>query len=659
MQTRTVESALNIIETGNGLTKTVTVHPISDRCLDYILDQIQSPHSVRPTKNQNGLYRHYVFNPLTAQWSYRGGEASIRGRVKDGVEHTKKTSTSYMPTDGITEFFQPKNGHPVTLLFDVRFCNLKNEKYIFPHDAQTDQRWWLKNVHGFGLHNSIGFAALQTSIAAQRAQGIIPKPTELLVGLSKQSLTAIIVNTDLEDSRLRSLYALYKIKDKLGILVPILILTPQGFQPYTEESQKADLLLALKFPHAFVPQPFILKLLEMLPNAMSMKIKHELEHFDSKAYTEDMEKIFEDLPQDLQFLVLESIPFVDAAKIYYLALRDESTPDAVLMKMKNSLLNMSNAVLKNILKKLQVEHPRLTYTWNETDSTVKMLQKNRSALKYHLEKDKDLEEISICIFLLFMFHLQFIDNQKFQIKEALSLVFHQAVKQKRSPFVTNTQPTISAPLHVDYIFDAIQKYDLSFVQWLTKDIPLMLMPTLDQKIHCDITLDDSGRWSTFKTKHFAFSPLTHAAIYRRFDSVAYFIKQYPATIPAALTTLNSLKKLKDISIDNYKYNETWNYTHPKIISNAYTLITSLRPGKLDSSWTYAEKRLMETLLLEKLATLTTRQEITSFWEEHKDANYLNVRRHGFFDKVFRGPDHMCNGKRRVFENVNTKFATLR
>jgi hypothetical protein len=202
----TIETVQSVITAGNALTKVVSVPSDSDRCLDHVLNQLAYPQNYRPVKTLDAGYcRHRLFNPLTSEWSYRETEFAVRGKAKNTI-FTKKTSVSYLPPDLTTEFFQPKHGSPVILMFDARLCNLKNEKYVFMEDALTDQRWWLKNNKNYTLHKSVGFSVLKAKIAEQRAQNIIPKPTEQLFGLSRVSLSAILIITNLREHRLRALY---------------------------------------------------------------------------------------------------------------------------------------------------------------------------------------------------------------------------------------------------------------------------------------------------------------------------------------------------------------------------------------------------------------------------------------------------------------------
>ena len=188
MKTRSEKEAIALIQSQNAVVKTISASPTSNRCLDYMIDQLDSPSwKHRPVKPLGNVHRHRAFNPKTRQWVYRANEDAVRGAPKL-TQFTKKTSTTLIPDDGKMHLFTPKHGDSVGLLFDVRQCHLKDEKYIFPTNANTDSKFWLKNKNqseaeqALSIPETMSLRALQKKLAVDRLNDLIPTWNELTIG---------------------------------------------------------------------------------------------------------------------------------------------------------------------------------------------------------------------------------------------------------------------------------------------------------------------------------------------------------------------------------------------------------------------------------------------------------------------------------------------
>lgn len=290
MKTRSEKEAIALIQSQNAVVKTISASPTSNRCLDYMIDQLDSPSwKHRPVKPLGNVHRHRAFNPKTRQWVYRANEDAVRGAPKL-TQFTKKTSTTLIPDDGKMHLFTPKHGDSVGLLFDVRQCHLKDEKYIFPTNANTDSKFWLKNKNqseaeqALSIPETMSLRALQKKLAVDRLNDLIPTWNELTIGLSKNGLFAVFATNNQRDDRLKALHVKYYVMEKLGMDLPVLVITPQdGVLVYSVEWQQHDLLITKQYDYVRLTATFVKGLRQQFkalhPNLALKQDKQPLENF--------------------------------------------------------------------------------------------------------------------------------------------------------------------------------------------------------------------------------------------------------------------------------------------------------------------------------------------------------------------------------------------
>ena len=132
--------ASQLVEEGNGLIKVIGS---SDESWSFIIKQLKDLSKDRPA-DLTGLGADGVrYNPQTKQTYQKKLKAD-----KKNYLHTKKTATSLLPPKagdtpaGRLFAFGTEDQYGIALLFDVKGCDLKEEKYIFKEEAQTFAKWW-------------------------------------------------------------------------------------------------------------------------------------------------------------------------------------------------------------------------------------------------------------------------------------------------------------------------------------------------------------------------------------------------------------------------------------------------------------------------------------------------------------------------------------
>lgn len=172
--------------------------------------------------------------------------------------HTAKTPTSLIPHDPrYMELFACDYG--IGFLWDINDCDLKNEKYVFKHNAGTDSCFHLDlndsyelmakeegGVYRFvwslvtakekieNLKKRMTDKPLATVAALRTRNNEAVKKqkpiawNELVVGLPKKLIRAVFATQDDRCSRLRALKAMLHAKEKLGLEndLPVFILQP-------------------------------------------------------------------------------------------------------------------------------------------------------------------------------------------------------------------------------------------------------------------------------------------------------------------------------------------------------------------------------------------------------------------------------------------------
>lgn len=256
-----VEHALSVVASLNGLAKSVRSSNNDFRCWLYLLHQISFPSHYRPVKSLDaGVDRGRYFNPETQTWHTRNLEGRIRGASKNTL-FTKKLSTTLLARDGYTRLFRHGIGESVGILFDRNDCRIKG-KYIFSESMNTDERPWLKHrdlaEDKHRLLKSTPLSTLQKQIDEQRSQGLIPEANEILAGLNRKAMIGIYATKDTLRDRVAALAMQGFVFHLLNKELPLFIITPeQGIEIYDKEQQKLDIETASNQPSLHAAKEYL------------------------------------------------------------------------------------------------------------------------------------------------------------------------------------------------------------------------------------------------------------------------------------------------------------------------------------------------------------------------------------------------------------------
>ena len=272
------QEALDLIKNEKALVKNISVNLTNEESLNFVLKQIKDPQNFRPIPRDFTRYnnlpeqnRNEIYNPIRKEWEKR--KAGARGRSKV-TQHTKKTSTSLLPRDGMMRLFNT-NEQRVGLLFDYDLCkmrgeNAKDDKYIFKKNAVTDLRWWYQDKDATWLKGIVKkiklffgkdehrekhlslvttVADLRKDLREERGAGRIPEHNEILARLSKNAFKGVFAPMNTEYCRLNTLLRKFQIKEMLDLDLPVLIITPnRPAKAYDFNQQLQDLVTALSAP---------------------------------------------------------------------------------------------------------------------------------------------------------------------------------------------------------------------------------------------------------------------------------------------------------------------------------------------------------------------------------------------------------------------------
>lgn len=251
-----MEHVFELLRNVSLLAKTVSADP---EHVDFVLNQLEDPENFRPLKKlAYGHDRAMYHDPRSDlnQWQMRffsrprehhiiwrgNGKITRFGHPKDTL-YTKKTSVTLLPPHAKIKFYQPAHKNAVGFLLDINACNLKNEKYIFSHMSNTDERWWIYHPQKTHLiQKSISLKTLQIQLIDSASRDQMLHPNELLVGLSLNALVGIFSPSDTRESRFLSLIIKQKIRKKFNRDLPIFIINQNGIRIYSERRQKEDIL---------------------------------------------------------------------------------------------------------------------------------------------------------------------------------------------------------------------------------------------------------------------------------------------------------------------------------------------------------------------------------------------------------------------------------
>lgn len=211
----------------------------------FLTDQLADPNKNRPiprhTKIQNTQRANY-WNPLTGKRTHRKLNP-VRGAPKKigdpGYGFTKKTAVTLLPRNGKIILFS-NSYDQLGLMFNLKYCHLKNEKYIWRENAASNYRNWLG---GTVCLRSIGLQALKNELRFTESAMVGPAHNELLIGLSKEALVGIVLPAAQKlQSRLNALRFQAYVQKKLQVKLPIVWIQPtKNAQVYDLDWQLADL----------------------------------------------------------------------------------------------------------------------------------------------------------------------------------------------------------------------------------------------------------------------------------------------------------------------------------------------------------------------------------------------------------------------------------
>lgn len=347
-----LETALKVIKENHGAIKTVPSPLSMNAAWLKILPQLADPKHNRPVKkiDENEIDRSRAYHPKLNIWETKIIKDK-RGSPKETI-FTKKTDVTLIPTDGKIHLFTPilpKYQDTVAMLFDLRQCDLKNEKYIFPTNANNNKKWWLKrkklSEDKHEIMQGISLKQLKNTLAKARKNNIILKHNDILAGLSKASLVGIVATKNELFARLNALTKQNLVKKKLKKQVPLLIITPKdGVIIYTKQQQLRDLQNVLrgnkndplrKMIENEVDQDLLAEALHTLPRN---------QHFLAS----------ESIPEFIKEKVLDYFDFVELAKYAH-----GITPNAQNSQApKNLLLEKFHTLreidFKNLINELKV-----------------------------------------------------------------------------------------------------------------------------------------------------------------------------------------------------------------------------------------------------------------------------------------------------------------
>ncbi len=247
---------LKIIKDGSAFVRVLVEGRVRE-----LLPQLEDPARNRPVKYPKKPPRRY--NPNTHKME---DNISKRAQGAPNKKHTKKVSTSLLPVDGRMKLYNSKN--KVGFLFDGNYCNLKDEKYFFTKDADFDIGWHhgeddetvlLEDHDGVKKEKTVGeirapilitktdLAGLRQHNADCRGRGEIPEHNEAVIGVSKESLSALFATRDKLWNRVEALVVKTNNQSILGD-IPLIIIDPKLKEPiyYTIEAQAEDVIKLLK-----------------------------------------------------------------------------------------------------------------------------------------------------------------------------------------------------------------------------------------------------------------------------------------------------------------------------------------------------------------------------------------------------------------------------
>jgi len=220
---------------------------------DFWLNQWIDPWSTRPVPRGNKrAARTWLYDFKTQQWTQRWQDnparAGQRGRLKTDELYPfpPKSPGSLLPSNGRMRLFF---SYQVGLLFPLPWCDQRDERFVFKSNISSNSRPWVwadnqvlrSTIDAFSTIPDI-VAQNDTHVAARRAA---PSHNELLFRFPIPYV--IFAHEDSHEGRLNALHKATYIETRLGIRLPILIITSDAVpKEYAVAMQIADVKDALR-----------------------------------------------------------------------------------------------------------------------------------------------------------------------------------------------------------------------------------------------------------------------------------------------------------------------------------------------------------------------------------------------------------------------------
>jgi hypothetical protein len=263
------QAALDIITSNNALIKIVPdySHKVDNKVIidysniDFNLNQIADPTTYRPSRSAyyysgaNIALPEIVLktNPKTGKvHQHRPGQCVNTHNKGLEFTHTKKTSTSLLPTE--PQYMDTIGQDLIGFGWDLRDCNIKNGKYVWATDAYTSINWYSPPPHAYSTPDSLPPISSIEEIRSINNKAVENQQTinhnEILAGLPKGKCSFMFCSGDSLDLRLRLSDAMLYTKAKLKLEheIPLFIIKPDyqdgagnEFRVYTAEERALDL----------------------------------------------------------------------------------------------------------------------------------------------------------------------------------------------------------------------------------------------------------------------------------------------------------------------------------------------------------------------------------------------------------------------------------
>jgi hypothetical protein len=219
---------------------------------NFLFNQIVDPVHIRPDRR--------VIPQATFGWDpllKKPVDPSTLQDVKGAQhEHTCMTSTSLLPRDGKMALFGTDYSAGVGLLFDIRLCDLKGERFVFERDAFTDNDWWLnptaRKFQNDFPSQSINDLRINTGLEENTSE--LREYNEIQAGVNAKALSAITLQPPTQGrvplpgeqqyyhDRFNAIYRKLYVASIVNRHLPIIILDAHnGPYEYTVAAQQADL----------------------------------------------------------------------------------------------------------------------------------------------------------------------------------------------------------------------------------------------------------------------------------------------------------------------------------------------------------------------------------------------------------------------------------